>query len=217
MDFTTPPYLTQNVSIQRVMLQVLVALLPGIIAYVWLIGPVILVQIAIATVTVLLAEAFMLRLLKKPIALFLSDGSAIVTAWLIALSFPPLAPWWLIVIGSLFAIVVAKHLYGGLGQNPFNPAMIAFAVCIVSFPSLMSQWPPAELKAGFADQLALIFGHGARLDAMSGATPLDALKTALKLGEGSATVSAVMTNAQTSGQIAGKGWEWVAAGYLLGG
>ena len=80
---------------------------------------------------------------------FLGDGSAIVTAWLIALAFPPLAPWWLVVVGTLFAIVVAKHLYGGLGQNPFNPAMIAFAVCIVSFPSLMSQWPPANLTAGF--------------------------------------------------------------------
>lgn len=91
--------------------------------------------------------------------------------WLIALAFPPLAPWWLIVVGTLFAIVVAKHLYGGLGQNPFNPAMIAFAVCIVSFPSLMAQWPPVELKAGMGDQLALIFGQMPRLDAMSGATP----------------------------------------------
>ena len=139
MDFTTPPYLTQNVSVQRVMVQVLIALLPGIAAYVWLTGPAILVQIAVATTTALLAELFMLKLLKKPVELFLTDGSAVVTAWLIALAFPPLAPWWLIVIGVLFAIVIAKHLYGGLGQNPFNPAMIAFAVCIVSFPALMSQ------------------------------------------------------------------------------
>ena len=217
MNFNTPPYLSQNISVQRVMFQVLIALLPGIAAYVWLIGPVILVQITIATVTSLLAEALMLRLLKKPIALFLGDGSAIVTAWLIALSFPPLVPWWLIVIGSLFAIIVAKHLYGGLGQNPFNPAMIAFAVCIVSFPSIMSQWPPANLQAGFSDQLAFIFGHATRLDAMNGATPLDTLKTALKLGEGSTSVSAIAADAEIFGQIAGKGWEWVAAGYLLGG
>jgi electron transport complex protein RnfD len=60
--------------------------------------------------------------------LFLKDGSALVTAWLIALTFPPIAPWWLIVLGVLAAIVVAKHLYGGLGQNPFNPAMVAFCV-----------------------------------------------------------------------------------------
>jgi len=217
MNFTTPPYLSQNVSVQRVMAQVLIALLPGLAAYVWLIGSAILIQIAVATITALLAEFFMLKLLNKPVELFLTDGSAIVTAWLIALAFPPLAPWWLIVIGVLFAIVIAKHLYGGLGQNPFNPAMIAFAVCIVSFPALMSQWPPVDLKTGFADQLALIFNFAPRLDTMSGATPLDALKTALKLGEGSATVSAVLADTGTFGRIAGRGWEWVAMGYLLGG
>ena len=83
-------------------------------AYVWLIGPIVLVQIAITTAAALLAEAFMLKLLDKPLGLFLGDGSAIVTAWLIALALPPLAPWWLLVVGALFAIVVAKHLYGCL-------------------------------------------------------------------------------------------------------
>ncbi len=217
MNFTTPPYLSQNISVQRVMLRVLVALLPGIAVYVWLIGPAILVQIGLATLVCLLAEAAMLKVLKKPLALFLGDGSAIVTAWLIALSFPPLGPWWLIVVGCLFAIVIAKHLYGGLGQNPFNPAMVAFAICIVSFPALMSQWPPVGLKTGFADQLALIFGHGPLLDAMSSATPLDAMKTALKLGEGQATVAAVLSDASTFGRVAGRGWEWVSAAYLVGG
>jgi len=217
MDFTTPPYVLKEVSVQRVMLQVLAALLPGIAAYVWIFGPMILVQLAIATLAALAGEAFMLKLRDKPLGLFLGDGSAIVTGWLIALAFPPLAPWWLVVVGTLFAIVIAKQLYGGLGQNPFNPAMIAFAICIVSFPALMSQWPPVDLKAGFADQLALVFGFAPRLDAISGATPLDALKTALKLGEGTATVASVLGDAQTFGHFAGKGWEWVMAGYLLGG
>ena len=108
----------------------------------------------------------MLRLRGKPAGLFLADGSAIVTAWLIALTFPPLVPWWLIVVGTLFAIVVAKQLYGGLGQNPFNPAMIAFAVCIVAFPALMSQWPSAATESHFTDQLALIFGLSPRIDAL---------------------------------------------------
>ena len=112
MNFTTPPYLSQNISVQRVMLQVLAALLPGIVAYVWLIGPAILVQIAIATAVCLLAEALMLKVLKKPLGLFLGDGSALVTAWLIALSFPPLGPWWLIVVGCLFAIVIASQFVG---------------------------------------------------------------------------------------------------------
>ena len=217
MTFTTSPYLSQNVSVQRVMLQVLAALLPAIAVYVWLLGPAVLVQLVVASVTALLAEAAMLKLRDKPLALFLGDGSAIVTAWLIALAFPPLAPWWLTVVGVLFAIVIAKHLYGGLGQNPFNPAMIAFAVCIVSFPALMSQWPPVDLKAGFADQLALIFGFAPRIDTMSGATPLDALKTALKLGEGSVSVARIVADTSTYGQLAGRGWEWVATAYLLGG
>lgn len=216
-DFTTPPYLLNNASVQRVMLQVLAALIPGIAAYAWLFSPVILVQIAIATAAALAAEALMLKLREKPMALFLSDGSAIVTAWLIALTFPPLSPWWLIITGTLFAIVIAKHLYGGLGQNPFNPAMIAFAVCIVSFPALMSQWPAIGLKVGFGDQVAIIFGALPRLDAISGATPLDALKTALKLEEGQFSVSALLANQEVFGFFAGRGWEWVTGGYLLGG
>ena len=217
MNFNTPPYLRQNNSIRRIMGQVLLALLPGIAVYAWLIGPAILAQIGIATLTALLAEAAMLHLQKKPLAMFLSDGSATVTAWLLALAFPPLAPWWLVVVGTLFAIVIAKHLYGGLGQNPFNPAMIGFAVCIVSFPALMSQWPPIELQASLGEQLAQIFGSAPRVDAMSGATPLDALKTALKLGETQTSVATILSDTRTFGYLAGRGWEWVGGAYLLGG
>ena len=217
MDFITPPYLTRNVSVRRVMLQVLAALLPGVATYAWLLGPAVLVQLGIATAAAVLAEVAMLKLQDKPLGLFLGDGSAVVTAWLIALAFPPLAPWWLIVVGTAFAIVVAKHLYGGLGQNPFNPAMIAFAVCIVSFPALMSQWPPVDLNASVADQLAMILGQTPRLDAMTGATPLDALKTALKLGEGKASVATITADTAIFGHVAGHGWEWVALAYLLGG
>jgi electron transport complex protein RnfD len=215
MDFISPPYLTQDLSVRRIMGQVLAALLPGIAVYAWVFGPAILAQIAIATATALVAEYLMLKALGKPPGLFLADGSAVLTAWLIALSFPPLAPWWLVATGTAFAIVVAKHLYGGLGQNPFNPAMVAFAACIVSFPALMSQWPPAGLEAGLGEQLALIFLGAPRLDAMSGATPLDALKTALKLAEGSGV--AAITAGGAFGHMGGRGWEWVCLGYLAGG
>lgn len=217
MEFATPPYLTKNASVQRVMLLVLAALLPAIAAYLWHFGAAILVQIALASVTALAAEAALLRLREKPLALFLADGSALVTAWLIALAFPPLAPWWLTVTGTLFAIVIAKHLYGGLGQNPFNPAMVAFAACIVSFPALMSQWPAAGLATGFAEQIGIIFGALPRVDAVSGATPLDHLKTALKLGEGATDVAQALADPKVYGGLAGRGWEWVAAGYLIGG
>ena len=211
------PFFLKDVSVSQVMTQVCIALIPGIAAYAWLIGPAILVQLAIASLSALGAEALMLKLRDKPLALFLSDGSAIVTAWLIALTFPPLAPWWLIVLATAFAIVVAKHLYGGLGQNPFNPAMVAFAVCIVSFPALMSQWPSFGLQLTFKEQLDIILGLAPRVDALTGATPLDALKTALKLGEANVDVGQLLANQDIFGNFAGRGWEWVAGGYLLGG
>ncbi len=215
--FAPAPFLLKDTSVSQVMTQVCIALVPGIAAYAWLVGPAILVQLVIATLAALLAETAMLRVQNKPLSLFLSDGSAIVTAWLIALTFPPLAPWWLVVIGTVFAIVVAKHLYGGLGQNPFNPAMVAFAVCIVSFPALMSQWPSVGLQLPLLDQINVILGLAPRVDALSSATPLDAMKTALKLGEGRQDVASLLANQDIYGNFAGRGWEWVAIGYLLGG
>lgn len=213
----TSPYQLGNNSVRRIMFMVLAGLLPGIAAYVWVFGAIILVQLAIASVFALAGEALMLKARGKPLGLFLGDGSALVTAWLVVLAFPPLAPWWLTAVGALFAIVIAKQLYGGLGQNPFNPAMIAFAACIVAFPALMSTWPPVDLKAGFGEQLQAVFGLLPRVDAMNGATPLDALKTALKLNEGNASVPSLLANAEVFGHFAGRGWEWVTAGYLLGG
>ena len=197
------------------MLRVLVALLPGIAAYVWYFGVAILLQVALASITALAAEALMLALRGKPLMLFLSDGSALVTAWLIALSFPSIAPWWLTVLGTLLAIIVAKHLYGGLGQNPFNPAMVAFALMIVAYPQLMSQWP-APGATDLATQWQAIFGIR-QIDAITMATPLDALRTALHAVEARASVAAVLGSSPALGHFGGKGWEWVAAGYLLGG
>ncbi|PKO34464.1 MAG: electron transport complex subunit RsxD [Betaproteobacteria bacterium HGW-Betaproteobacteria-7] len=217
MIFAPSPFLLKDVSVSQVMTQVCVALIPGIAAYAWLVGPAILVQLVIATFAALFAEAAMLKLRGKPLALFLSDGSAIVTAWLIALTFPPLAPWWMVFTGTIFAIVFAKHLYGGLGQNPFNPAMVAFAVCIVSFPALMSQWPAVGLELRLVDQIDIIFGLAPRVDALTSATPLDAMKTALRMGDGNFDIAQLLANQDIYGNFAGRGWEWVAAGYLIGG
>ena len=217
MNFAPSPFLLKDASVSQVMTQVCVALIPGIIAYAWLVGPAILVQLVIATIAALLAEAVMLKLRGKPLALFLSDGSAIVTGWLIALTFPPMAPWWMVFTGTVFAIVFAKHVYGGLGQNPFNPAMVAFAVCIVSFPAMMSQWPAVGLDLRFLDQVDIIFGLAPRVDALSSATPLDAMKTALRMGDGNVDIAQLLANQDIYGNFAGRGWEWVAAGYLIGG
>jgi electron transport complex protein RnfD len=94
------PYIVEKTSVSIVMLKVLLALVPGIIAYAWVYGSGILVTLAIASLTALAAEALVLRLRSRPVMPFLLDGSAMVTAWLLALSLPPLAPWWLIVVGT---------------------------------------------------------------------------------------------------------------------
>lgn len=218
---TRSPYVVEKTSVSIVMLKVLLALIPAIIAYVWVFGTGILVSLLIASVTALVSEAVVLRLRERPVMPFLLDGSALVTAWLLALALPPLAPWWLVVVGTLFAIVVAKQLYGGLGYNPFNPAMVGYAVLLISFPVLMTQWPAPGVLAGahlgFMDQLAYIFGRhlpaGVTLDAISSATPLDYLKTQLTMQHpvGEITQSSIF------GVMGAKGGEFVTAAYLLGG
>lgn len=218
---STPPYLSASSSVSIIMLKVLLALLPGIAAYVWVFGGGVLITLTLASLTALVSEALMLKLRQRPVLPFLLDGSALVTAWLLALALPPLAPWWLVVVGALFAIVIAKQLYGGLGYNPFNPAMVGYAVLLISFPAIMTQWPaPLELaKAplGFADQWHYIFDRilpGAlNVDAVTSATPLDYLKTQLKLQHGYGEIS----EAPIFGVLGGKGGEIVLGGYLLGG
>lgn len=215
------PYIFDAPSVSKIMLQVLLALLPGIIAYVWVFGGGVLVTIALATATALIAELVMLKLRHRPVQPFLMDYSAVITAWLLALAIPPLAPWWLIVVGTLFAIVVAKHLYGGLGYNPFNPAMIGYAVLLISFPALMTKWPAAlelaQTKLSFSEQLHYIFSGllplDVKLDAITSATPLDYLKTQLKLNHAVAGIK----EAPIFGVLGGRGAEYIAGAYLLGG
>ena len=214
------PFILDRSSVTQVMAWVLAALLPGIAVYVWLFGPGILVTLSLATVTALAAEAGMLKARGYPAKPFLTDLSAIVTAWLLALSLPSLAPWWLIVTGTLFAIVVAKHLYGGLGQNIFNPAMVGYAVLIVSFPVQMTQWAgPLELTPAhlsLVQSATVIFGGDfpkATLDAVTMATPLDTLRTGLLQQH---TVDEIMTQ-PIFGHYGGTGFEWLAGAFLLGG
>ncbi len=214
------PFILDRSSVTQVMAWVLTALLPGIAVYVWLFGPGILVTLALASATALAAEAAMLRARGYPLKPFLGDLSALVTAWLLALSLPTLAPWWLIVTGTLFAIVVAKHLYGGLGQNIFNPAMVGYAVLIVSFPVQMTHWAgPQELTGmhpTLAQSAAIIFGGDvprATLDAITMATPLDALRTGLLQ---QFTVDEIMTQ-PIFGHYGGTGFEWLAFSFWIGG
>jgi electron transport complex protein RnfD len=216
------PDISQQTSVSIIMLKVMLALIPAIIAYVWYFGPAILISLTLASVTALGMEAVALKLRGLPIKPFLMDGSALLTAWLLALSIPSIAPWWLIVVGLFFAIIVAKHLYGGLGNNIFNPAMVGYAILIISFPVQMTQWASPDTLAGthlgFIDAAQYIFNgilpsHVSGIDAISTATPLDTLRTQLKLDHSVAQI----TQMPIFGEIGGQGSEIIAGLFLLGG
>ena len=139
------PHLPATNTVQRVMLKVLLALLPGIALSTWWLGPGVLLQIAIAVAFALAIEAVLLRWRGRPLRPFLTDLSAPLAAVLFALCLPPWAPWWIAAVGMLAAIGLAKHLYGGLGHNVFNPAMVGYALVLVAFTRELSAWPSIAL------------------------------------------------------------------------
>jgi electron transport complex protein RnfD len=161
IDTVHSPLGTPTATVATTMRRVLLALSPGIIIYTAFFGWGLLIQLMLASATALALEAIMLKIRKRPVIPHLTDYSALVTAWLLAICLPPLLPWWMTVLAVGFAIVIAKHLYGGLGSNPFNPAMVGYAVLLVSFPREMTQWLPQEngyQLPGFADSLSITLG-----------------------------------------------------------
>ena len=179
------PFIQKAPSVTLVMMLVMLSLVPGILAYIFFFGIGILLNLTIAIITALIAEYFILKIRNLPIKLFITDGSAVVAASLLAISISPITPWWIIIIGTLFTIIVAKHLYGGLGSNLFNPAMIGYAVLLISFPAVMTKWPlPAThlLDFNIVQQLEVFFyGSKTLSDSISSATPLDYIKTQIFL------------------------------------
>jgi electron transport complex protein RnfD len=222
------PHNHQQGETSALMRLVIYATFPGILAQWYFFGWGNLIHIGLAVSAALIAEFTVLSIREKKINQQLFDGSAILTAVLIGISLPALAPWWISIIGSVFAIVVVKQLYGGLGHNPFNPAMAAYVMLLVSFPVQMTQWqPPLELLAiplQFSDTLSVIFtsftadGYSveqirSHIDGFTMATPLDTVKTNLTLG---LTVVESMQS-PVIGEYFGVGWEWINAAFLLGG
>jgi electron transport complex protein RnfD len=215
------PHLPPATSVSAVMQQVLISLIPAVLAHAWFFGPGIVFQILMACGFAVLFEALMLRLRQRPVARFLGDWSAVVTGVLFALCMPPLAPWWVAATGMLFAIVIAKQLYGGLGFNMFNPAMVGFAAVIIAFPIELSHWlTPRSLSPGLpglSETLqAILTGSlpaAISWDAVSQATPLDALRTGVQEGLRIPEIR----SGEIFGDFGGLGWEWIANMYLLGG
>ncbi|MCG6967574.1 MAG: electron transport complex subunit RsxD [Chromatiaceae bacterium] len=220
-SISSSPHQSGQQSVTRVMGLVLLALVPGTLAMFWYFGWGPIINLGIATATAVAAEAAVLHLRGRAIGVTLIDLSAVVTAWLLALALPPLLPWWQTAMGSVFAIVVVKQLFGGIGHNPFNPAMAGYVLLLVSFPVTMTRWLPPDVVSGsalsLADSLHIIFSGtpplGQTWDAISSATPLDQMRTELSqnrmIGE--------IRQSPLWGDFGGRGWEWIGNWYLLGG
>ena len=133
-------------SVRSMMAWVLIALLPGIAARARAFGADVWRQIAFALVFAVLAEALLLTLRGQSLRRFLFDGSAVVAAALLALCLPPNTPWWIIAFGVCAALLFGKHLFGGLGRNPFNPAMLGIALALICFPGVLAM-PSVAIQA----------------------------------------------------------------------
>jgi electron transport complex protein RnfD len=222
-DVSPAPHVIAGFTIPRVMFQVLLALVPVVVAQFVILGPGVLLQLLVAGPVALACEALALRLRGRDSAPFLRDGSVLVTAALLAVAVPPLLPWWLTALGIAVAVLLGKHAYGGLGFNPFNPAMVGYAVLLVSFPVEMTRWPaPPSSSTHDWLELARVTWQsfsGASLsspggfDAYTGATALDALRTGL----GQRFTMQEIFAGPAFGSLGGAGAPWVNLAALAGG
>lgn len=218
---SSSPHLYKANSTADVMRLVVLATLPGIAAMTFFFGWGTLINIVWCALLAVGFETVIIKLRKRPLGFYLKDYSAVVTALLLALALPPFAPWWLTLVGIFVAIVISKHLYGGLGQNPFNPAMVAYALLLVSFPVTMTQWTSPFVMLddsswqvlSFVDTFKAIFGgiDPSLIDQYTGATPLDAMRH-----RGGLTTEEAWTQQAVLAEGIGA-WHAVSAAYFMGG
>ncbi|MET0063630.1 MAG: RnfABCDGE type electron transport complex subunit D [Candidatus Thiodiazotropha endolucinida] len=218
------PYTHARSSISRTMGLVMLALLPITLFSLYLFGWPAIFLFVTTLIAAIVAEAISLRISGRPARPFLLDGSALLTGWLLAMTLPPWAPWWIGVVGALLAIIVGKQIFGGIGQNLFNPAMVARVALLISFPLEMTLFnPPIPLFSaqapGFLESLGITFGNSGQLDAISSATALGHYKTELSRGLSiSEAAGGTDTLWQlTTGTAAGSMGETSALLLLLGG
>ncbi len=182
-----------GLSARGIMVAVALALLPGTAAMIYFYGLGVVQNLLLAVPVGLAIEALCLHLRRRPVPPALADGSTVLTGALIALALPPATPPGVLVVAVVAAVALAKHLYGGLGNNLFNPALVGYAVVLVSFPVAMADWPVP-------------------VDGQTGATAL----VSMKYREG-LTVAEAWQSARGFGVVGGYGWEWINLGFLLGG
>jgi electron transport complex protein RnfD len=217
------PHIRTPVGVALIMRRVLYALAPALVAYVWFFGFGIVFNIIIAVVAALVTETVCLRVRGQELPVFLGDYSAVVTGVLLAFALPPLTPWWITALGSVFAIAVAKQAYGGVGNNLFNPAMAGYVALLVSFPEQLTNWlpprmgdldyEPLSLLASLQFTLTGALPAGFSLDAIARATPLDLMQNEL----GQMRTVEEIRGSFLFGDFGGRGWEWIGNFIALGG
>lgn len=160
---STSPHIFSRDSVNRIMWDVAIALVPAFMASVYFFGLAALRVMVVTIVSALVTEALILRFKKAPVTI--NDGSAFITGMLLAFVLPPGIPLWMAALGGVIAISIAKQAFGGLGCNIFNPALVARAVLLISWPVAMTTWrPPRSIP----------------FDALTYATPLGILKESLQ-------------------------------------
>ncbi len=202
LTMSSSPHLHGGDTTARIMRRVIIALLPACGVSIYYFGLPALLVLVWCTLGCLASEALCCYLSKRPLTL--ADNSAAITGLLLALNLPPSAPWWLCGFGAIIAIGIGKQVFGGLGHNPFNPALVARVVLLISFPVQMTNWTtPTPLGRG--------------IDAVTTATPLGEMKTAIMLTGYLPTPSHDGLTNYFVGNMAGSLGEVSALALLIGG
>ncbi|QFQ32852.1 RnfABCDGE type electron transport complex subunit D [Buchnera aphidicola (Aphis fabae)] len=220
------PYIYNHYSVKNIMFFVLIASIPAILTECYFFGVVVLIQILLFIIFSLLFEIIILKIRGKNIKNNILDNSSIVTAVLLGLSVPATLTWWMIMFSSFFAIVVAKHLYGGLGQNIFNPAMVGYAVLLISFPLYMSACYKENTKLFSLDDVTIsinkIFFQTSKSDVFidndpdifTKATPLNDFKNKSRASYNTSLENISLKNKKI---IIFSSWNYINISFLLGG
>lgn len=200
------PHIHGDTTIQKIMWGVVIALAPALLVSFWYFGIGAILITAVAVVSCIVTEYLIQRYLLKEEPT-LSDGSAVITGLLLAMNVPSNLPWWMVIIGSIIAVAVAKMSFGGLGKNPFNPALVGRVFLLISFPVAMTSWP-LPLQNRFV-----------LTDAITGPTSLGVIKEGLGKGDSlSSLMEKVPSYAEMMiGNMGGSLGEVSALAILLGG
>ncbi len=221
----TSPMQFRTLNTSQIMLLVAAATVPAIAINTWFFGIGTLLNILLAVPIAIIAETLSLRARNLPVRASLRDNSVMLSALLLALALPPGSPWWLIMLGTLFAVAIAKHAFGGLGQNVFNPAMAGYLFLLLAFPLEMTAWhlPEAAIEPDAANSpltltsmvqsLGFLVADTQSIDGYAMATPL----IESKLASQSALREAINSELPLFARSTETGWELVNWAYLLGG